>query len=385
MFKYTVKILTRESKMKDNGYVPIYLRITIAGRAAFISTGHDVPAIMWDKKKERVKDGFMLSSSINADIVTRKQTIIQRLATVQVEGKAVTAAQAKLLFASADLHNIFEFVTAYIAEMNHKREDGTLENYRKHAQVLEDFHGSKSLTFEEINHDYLVRFEAYLRSREKENGELLGGNYIFAINKTLRSFFNAAIKRGIIDHYPFETFEMPVYVNPTKAYLTIAELTEIEKLADNTRDNTVRETAVYFLLGCYSGLRVSDWMKFNINEHIKNGRLRLRAKKNNEWVTMRILGRLEAHLRRIEQTPLTITVHEINRTLKDIAKVCKIKKLLTTHVGRHTFAITLCAEQGISAETCAELMGVTVATCVENYYRVTNRKIDKETVVWEGL
>lgn len=385
MFKYTVKLLIRESKMKDNGYVPIYLRITIGGKPAFISTGHDVPTSMWDKKKERVKDGFMLSSSINPDLAIRKQTIIQRLATVQVEGKTVSAAQAKLLFATGNLHNIFEFVNAYIAEMKHKREGGTLENYRKHAQVLEDFHGSKTLTFEEINHEYLVRFEAYLRTREKVNGDLLGGNYIFGINKTLRSFFNAAKKRGIIDHYPFETFEMPEYVNPTKAYLTLAELDEIEKLADQTKDIIIKETAVCFLMGCYSGLRISDLKKFNIDEHVKNGRLRLRAKKNNEWVSMRILGRLAVHLKRVEETPVTITVHEINRTLKDIAKLCKIKKLLTTHVGRHTFAITMCAEQGISAETCAELMGITVATCVENYYKVTNRKIDKETVVWEGL
>lgn len=173
MFKYTVKLLTRDSKMKDNGYVPIYLRITIAGKPAFISTGHDVPVIMWDKKKERVKDGFMLSSSINADITTRKQTIVQRLAAVQVEGKAVTAAQAKMLFASGDLHNIFEFVTSYIAEMKHKREAGTLENYRKHAQVLEDFHGSKALTFEEITHDYLVQFEIYLLAHVLSNTQLL--------------------------------------------------------------------------------------------------------------------------------------------------------------------------------------------------------------------
>jgi integrase len=65
----------------------------------------------------------------------------------------------------------------------------------------------------------------------------------------------------------------------------------------------------------------------------------------------------------------------MNRTLKGIAG---IKKRITTHTGRHTFAITMCAEAGISAETCAELMGITIATCVNNYYRVTNRKIDKE-------
>jgi integrase len=64
----------------------------------------------------------------------------------------------------------------------------------------------------------------------------------------------------------------------------------------------------------------------------------------------------------------------MNRTLKQLFKGKKI----TTHCARHTFAITMCAEAGISAETCAELMAITLKTCVDNYYKVTNLKIDKE-------
>jgi integrase len=96
---------------------------------------------------------------------------------------------------------------------------------------------------------------------------------------------------------------------------------------------------------------------------------------------MPIIGRLQKHLERVRQVPLKITEQEMNRTLKGMAG---IKKRITTHTGRHTFAITMCAEKGISAETCSELMGITIATCVNNYYRVTNRKIDKECLgAWQ--
>lgn len=386
MFKYTVKLLAMESKVTDNDQVPIYIRITIKRKSSFIATGHNVPLVLWDEKKERVKDGFALAASVNGDITSRKQKVIQKLAEIQVKGESITAAQAKLFFSGGDHTNIFQFATFLMKEVEDKREGGTMSNYTKHLGYLEAFHGSRNLSFQEMDHNYLCRFEKYLRARPKVNGENYSTNYLHLIFQTIRSFFNAAKKREIIFHYPFATFEMPEYIPPDKAYLDFEELDTLEAYADQCTDQTRRETSTYILLGAYSGLRVGDWHKFNIEEHLKDNRLRLRAKKNKEWVTMRVIGRLARHIERIRRTPLTVCVHEMNRTLKEIAVACGIKKKLTTHVGRHTFAITMCAEQGISAETCSELMGITIKTCVENYYKVTNRKIDKETeCAWEGL
>ena len=89
---------------------------------------------------------------------------------------------------------------------------------------------------------------------------------------------------------------------------------------------------------------------------------------------MPVIGRLAAHLERVKNCKLVITEQEMNRTLKTLFP----NKKITTHCARHTFAITLCAESGISAETASELMGITLKTAVENYYRITNLKIDKE-------
>jgi integrase len=89
---------------------------------------------------------------------------------------------------------------------------------------------------------------------------------------------------------------------------------------------------------------------------------------------MPVIGRLARHLERIKNCPFTISEQEVNRTLKDLFP----KKKIRTHGCRHTFAITWCAERGISAETCSELMGIKLQTCVDNYYKITNIKIDKE-------
>lgn len=378
--KYTVELLLWHHEENASKESPIYIKITINRQTRYISTGHYVLAKLWDPKAKMVKESHPDASIWNPDITNRRQMIMRAIVERHLRNEAVTASQIKQMFAGGrSLNNFFDFTTLFISEMKHKRQQSTLENYRKHTKKLELFHGSHELTFEEINHDYLTRYESYLRESVKEN-------YINALWKTYKTIFNQAIKRGIVRDYPFSTYENPKYEAPGKEYLTLPEMDGLEKLADNSTDPTVKQSCIYFLLGCYSGLRVSDWYKFDHKKNIKDGRLYLRATKNNEWVTMPLSMRLKRTLRRIEKTKLTIVEQEINRTLQNIAEDLKLNKHLTTHCARHSFAITICAERGISCETCAELMGITVKTCSENYYKVTNRKIDKETLkAWRGL
>lgn len=375
MIKYSVSLILYIHQANVKGQFPIYIRITINRQRVYMATGHYIPVVYWDAKNERVKPGHMSASSINPDITTRKQTIVKKIVEYQVKGEPVTAAQIKAIFSKGmDLHNLFQFAEDFIKEVKHKRKAGTLENYRKHLKVVELFHGSRTLSFEEIDHAWLMRFEDHLR-------KTVGGNYIYIIWKTLKTFFNAAIKRKVITHYPFNTYENPEYSAPNKDYLTLEELDKLEKLCDTTSSATLRETLIYFLLGCYSGLRLSDWLQFDYDKHVKDGRLFIRAKKNGEWVTMPIVGRLARHMERVKNTPLTLVEQVFNRTLKNVGG---IKKKISTHTGRKTFAVTMCAEMGVSLEVCATIMGITMDVCLNNYYSVTPKKIEDELKVkWQ--
>jgi integrase/recombinase XerD len=375
--KYSVNLILYRHQANAKGQYPIYIRITINRKQSYIATGYFIDTKFWDPKSEQVKTSHAMAGTINADITTRKQSLIKIIVDYQVKGETITAGALKNMATSkADLHNIFEFAEAFSKEVEHKREGGTLENYRKHMKVVELYHGNRSLTFEEITHEWLVEFEAHLRKPVAGGRGALGGNYIHVIWKTLKTFFNAAIKRKVISHYPFDTYENPEYEAPNKDYLTIEELDGLEKKLVEAADPLIVQTLTYFLLGCYTGLRISDLRKFDFNKHIQNDRLYLRAKKNGEWVTMPVIGRLAQHLEKVKECPLTRAEQELNRCLKKLIPGKKI----TNHCARHTFAITMCGEKGISAETAAELMGITLKTCVQAYYKVTNRKIDKECI-----
>jgi site-specific recombinase XerD len=378
--KYTVYLVLKINKANPQGLLPIYIKITINRKESYISTGHYIHEKYWDEKSKNVKSSHPDAGTINADINNRKSLILRKIAEHQLDGKALVADQIKRMFVTnRDLHNIFEFVDQFIDEVKNKRSPATIENYRKHALKLEQFHKSRSLSFEEITPAFLTRYENWL-------WETVKGNYIHGLFKTLRTFFNAARERKIITCYPFDEYDNPVYEAPTKAYLSLPELKAWEKHISELKDPVLRQTAIYFLLGCYTGLRISDWLRFNLSDNIESDRVKLRATKNGEWISMPVSGPLARILVLIEETPLTIEEPTINEKLKVIASNLKIKKHVTTHTGRHTFAITICANRGISCETTATLMGITVKTCLENYYKVTDFKIKQETLrAWEGL
>lgn len=386
MKKYSVRLKLITHKTNNDGHSPIYVRITIDRKTSYISTGYHIHPKLWDDKNQQVKESHPLASVINPDITHKKTALLRSIVDTQIKGNSVSSADLKKQSSSKDdLHNIFDFIEHFSKEVKQKRKPGTLENYRKHALRLELFHGSRTLTFEDITPAYLQRYEDHLRIEEK-NKKSVGANYTHALFKTLKTFFNAARKKRLISHYPFSDYENPVYSAPVKDYLSLPELVKWEEFADETANDVLKQTAIYFLLGCYSGLRISDWFAFRIKTHIVNDRLKLYAKKNGELVSMPISIPLQRNLVRMAQVPLEIEEPTINEKLKVIARKLDINKKITSHTGRHTFAITLCAEQGISSEVCATLMGISIKTCIDNYYKVTRIKMDKETLgAWENL
>jgi site-specific recombinase XerD len=381
--KYTVKLILWKHDAAKNGLFPIYIKTTIARKTSYKATGHFTTEKNWDDKNGRLRSGPN-SMLINVRLVTMLSEWEEKIIQQQIKGIELSAGQIKKSF-KRDYTNIFDFVEAIIERG--KKSPATFENYRKHLKKLEAFSGSRVLNFESVNPTFLHNYEVWLRTHIKYRSDSVQKNYVHAIWKTLKTWFNAAKKEGIISHYPFDQYENPVYVSPDKDFLTVLELQVLEKFADECTDPVLKQTAVYFLFGCYSGMRISDWFQFDRAKHIKIDKLRLRpTKTKNKWVEMIISMPLKRNFGRMVEMPLTIAEPTINEKLKIIADKLKIKKHVTTHTGRHTFAVTICLGNGLSSETSAELMGITLQTFVKNYSQVTQVKIDAETrEAWREL
>ena len=64
--------------------------------------------------------------------------------------------------------------------------------------------------------------------------------------------------------------------------------------------------------------------------------------------------------------------------LKEIADLCLIKKNLTTHTARHSYATSVCLANGVSIENVAKMLGHTNIKMTQHYARVLDSSILKD-------
>lgn len=268
--------------------------------------------------------------------------------------------------------NFSHYAKDMLESMKGKYSDETIDTYQTELDKIH-LYGGNDISFADIDVRFLRKYEEHLR-----NTTVNSNNTIHKAFKFMKRTFNAANKEGVFKGYPFNDYDCPKYEEVDKEWLQWSEVQKLHSLFNTELTKPIYYVLVHFLIGCHSGLRVSDWMKFNPFKHIINDRLILRAQKNDELVSLTISNQLRDLLNR--STFIYDHFHYTGKTfnvyLKYIAGIAGIEKSITTHWGRHTFAVH-CAETGISKETTAELLGVTVET-VEYYYKVTKRKIDIE-------
>lgn len=64
--------------------------------------------------------------------------------------------------------------------------------------------------------------------------------------------------------------------------------------------------------------------------------------------------------------------------LKEISKACGIRKRVTFHTARHTFATTVTLSNGVPIETVSKMLGHTKLSTTQIYARVLEHKIGED-------
>lgn len=207
----------------------------------------------------------------------------------------------------------------------------------------------------------------------------------------MRKVLNQAVREGYITKSPIGLglYEPPSPGKTTPIYLIEEErealLKELLKPKKNLSTATYQVLA-YFMFACYTGLRYSDWVRFNYKEQVRDGYMNLRAKKNKSLINRKIKpgSTLEKILAIIQQVgPLKMQYYAVLNQLDTIQETFKLANQLTTHVGRHSFGY-LCASLSIEKQVTAYLMGITLKT-VEVYYHLTGKHVEAQSKKLEEL
>ena len=74
-----------------------------------------------------------------------------------------------------------------------------------------------------------------------------------------------------------------------------------------------------------------------------------------------------------------------NAYLKEIADLCGIKKNLTTHLARHTFATTVTLSNGVPIETVGQMLGHKNLRTTQHYAKIIDRKVSEDMATLKGI
>ena len=73
-----------------------------------------------------------------------------------------------------------------------------------------------------------------------------------------------------------------------------------------------------------------------------------------------------------------ISNQKYNSYLKILGAFCEIKKKLTSHVARHTFATTIALANGVRIEVISKMLGHTNIQTTQLYAHIYQAEVDKE-------
>ena len=220
---------------------------------------------------------------------------------------------------------------------------------------------------------FITDFELYLRTTCK-----CGYNTTAKFMQFFKRIIIIARNNGILVGDPFASYKIRLE-KVDRGYLTEDEIKIIlKKKMVSERLEHVRDL---FVFSCFCGLAYSDVANLR-QENIQksfDGNLWIitkRVKTNTDVnvplldIPKMILKKYKGKLPDGKILPV-ISNQKLNAYLKEIADICGIKKNLTFHLARHTFATHL-LEQGTDLRTIQELMGHTDIKTTAIYLHVSN-------------
>lgn len=387
------------NKINEAGEAPISICIYIRRQRTYKNIGYRVNPDHWDEDSGTVKGKCPNAGNIRSELSKKLGEYEKELRLSYLSNEPITITKVRKYVRLKPSHSnsFYEYTKELIEDLkldfsgstirNYEAEFNRLFGYEKDGKFIKGY-ADKNLTFADIDTYWLRKYKSWLMGKNFKVTKTgyLKNNTVHKVFKILKKIFNKAIQDRVTKYYPFAEYsECPVYKQTDRTWLTESEVNRIEDLLKTPIPDYFERTIYYFLLGCYSGLRYSDWVKFNYNTYIVRGlsgdRLITRTTKTGTLVSMPVHEKLKVVIDKLKELPPVDCEQKVNEYLKAIAKLAKIDKNVTTHQGRYAFAVR-CAELGISIDSTAELMGISVRTC-RIYYKITARKLDSEMKLWD--
>lgn len=391
----TFKLLfhLRKPKGYKEGPQPIYLRITINGQRAEISIQRDCDPDFWNSiagrmtgTKEKVKqlnaylDGMVTKVyALQNDLIQNGMLISAEAIKNKLSGKEE---RARMLIPIFQNHN-----NNLAALVGKEYAAGTLDRYKTCLQHTIAFikwkYSISDIDIRSINHEFITDYDFYLRS-VKECGHNTTVKYL----KNFKKIIANCLANGWIGKDPFSNVKFKLK-EVERDYLSTEELAVLE--AKEFSLDRITHVKDIFLFSCYTGLAYIDVKKLTPSNIVIgiDGKhwIHTHRTKTQTPSNIPLLPPAKAIIEKYKSHPLVFnrevllpvsSNQKMNAYLKEIAVLCEIRKELTFHVARHTFATTVTLLNDVPIESVSKMLGHTNIRTTQHYAKILDRKVSSD-------
>lgn len=387
----TILFYTKRSKATKDGKAAVYLRITIDGQRAETSINRKVPVHLWNSESNSMIGNSTEAYALNKHLSNIRNKVYDHFQKLMEKQVYVTAEQLRDAFLGKDQEykmvlSVFQVHNDQVDSLvGREFSEGTAERYRTAKKHVEDYikkeYKVDDLPLFRVDHTFISGFEYYLKSVRKcsHNTTI---KYIQNFKKIIRiAFANDWIQRDPFLHWK----SRPKAVE--REFLSEKEIeTMYNKKLSVERLAMVRDI---FLFCCFTGLAYADVKKLTDNDIVIgiDGERWIKTKrtKTKTRSSIPILPAAESILEKYrdyenEENHLlpVLSNQKMNSYLKEIGDLCGIKKNLTFHLARHTFATTVTLSNGVPIESVSKMLGHTSVRTTQHYAKVLDKKLSED-------
>ena len=386
---FAILFFIRESRVRKDGTASIEIVLTVNGERCAFSTGKRVKSCNWDKTKQQVKGKDEEAQSLNNYLKAIKAKLYQKEAELLDRGFIITAELLRDAYFDK-VESLKEKTLFEVFEEHNREQEKLVGNGVSKAtywisvytvRLLKEFVQQKykreDLYLRELNLSFIQSFHTFLRI-DKGMAQNSSTKHL----KLLKKIVNLAVANSYMTTNPFITYKVerePVEID----FLDEEELRKIINF--DTPLPRLERTKDMFLFGCFTGLSYID-IKTLAPEHFEKdnaGRIWIKKRRVKTGVLSRIplLPIAKLILDKYKGGEKLLPIQDpadINKYLKDIAILCDIKKRITFHTSRHTFASTVTLANNISLEVVSKMLGHTNTRMTTHYAKLIDKCIGEQ-------
>ncbi len=266
------RFLLREPKSTKPTLINCHLRFN--NERIVFSTGERINPIEWDSSKQRAINSkkYPHNSELNIWLDKLEMEVKTIFRTFNLDNISPTKDKIReqidiKLFNKANKKNLslLKFIESYIEECSRIKNPNTVRTYVTTFRHLQSYAQAirTNLDYDSINLDFYNSYVNFLMNELNLSQNTIGKHI-----QIFKSFLNEATDRGFNKKLEFRGRKFKRLAEPVESiYLNKEELDKI-RAVDLTSQPTLERVRDLFIIGCYTGLRYSDFTKIR-PENIK--------------------------------------------------------------------------------------------------------------------